>query len=1274
MRGEPLTDHNGTDRSSISTVYSKFKNNTLQPTKYPVGFIITDNNDTNSNNNEAQSKKKSSSNNLSTMIYYKSVTTTTITIINKMLLTSSILLLLTFTSAYDNDNNKINTVEESQSHQIIHSQRVPTPSGQELVLDVYVGESVADAVYVFALEYLLPQEIRPVLVEEICEALALTLQSQLFTNSSKWIHNYNDDDDDIYELACERQWALLYDEVIEWQGEEVGLLEIYEDEEPVDVVYAFVQEYYSSDYNTSTSISDFHNDTQLDEDKYSHSKDENMRMVQVEILNRVCAVVECVRYDAVIWHTMVHVQRTNLQEKLQQQTNEDEVEEVYLEIYQNEEPADVIYDTLYPLLSWTGRQKLMQKVIEDDVPYNRDFALVHSIPIHIQSNPEDKSVNGEGVEDEEMEEIVLDIFDDGTEPVDQVYDFIIENELQEYIEVILNTVITQICNVSNSTVQSDDESVVPLLPCTRRVPVVWAQDMYDTKDAYVGTCEIMLQDEPIDIIDAFVTHHQLSINDRDALLHMACGDLNDLYASTYLNKEDEDNESRSNSFVECTRNRPIVFRQGIADANGTKLGTLEVLEEEEVADALARLWSTIPNATNSDNIESFRTGIAMRRYLMNTICSTYQSKKNGRFRCTRSNAIVFDKNITLRRYEDSDNTIEEHQLIIYDIEEPADKVYAWMMDHGLDINEYYSKLMDTVCSPSSSDNGNGDTPLYMQVRRPPMRCNRMAPILFGPQRVTDSENGTIGTLQILYWEEPADAVYAFLAKYNLIKYESWTVHGVLDQICHLPELVGLCNRRKAIKYYNDSFTMGSKYIGEVVIWETEEVVDVLYHLRRQYDLSMNDQIEAMARICEQETVYCGQTRAAILRFTGINHKEFNEQGNATCLRYFAGWQYILYNGDSEDDIDGKDLHHDYDNDSFYLELKFDLSFAKIHEWLRHAAQHKHSKIVLRYASLLELLLIMIIITLSEYGLMKMVSAVTQCERCSRLGRYHRICRMMMIACMAFFVISALHVCGVEPNNSIDVAIHAHEGRLPDLLVYEGDEPVDAILRWVKDTSKEFHPLARQPIHFNLIEEVCGSKIVNCTRRRAWEEIDMGHIVYRNQQHNITYMNPSVDPIGRKNCHSILGGEVDSCVREKAIEVCQRFYPPFPGCIDEISVHISQQLRTFQGVRHNSKNAYTTLELEMDASQGELFQKAAVLVRGNGLNFSPYRRVDNGTDPYPGRTYSHDERATRAYATLDAYFKVKDKESREWHDKPCTPMFGGALCGKKDKDGNLKIEM
>ena len=268
-----------------------------------------------------------------------------------------------------------------------------------------------------------------------------------------------------------------------------------------------------------------------------------------------------------------------------------------------------------------------------------------------------------------------------------------------------------------------------------------------------------------------------------------------------------------------------------------------------------------------------------------------------------------------------------------------------------------------------------------------------------------------------------------------------------------------------------------------------------------------------------------------------------------------------------------------------------------------------------------------------------------------------------IIVFAFAVFSASYIICVyiQPNNQIDMAMYAYEGKLPDLKIYEGDEPVDAILEWVKETSKEYHPLARGPIHDDLIREVCGSREVNCSRMRAWEPIYMGGITIRNILHNITYMNAGIDPKGTKTCPG--RRSPTRCLKGKAEEVCNRVMPPLNDCVHELTIHMIKEYKRFNANRMNSKNAYVVLELELDATSNDIFYKAASLARRYKINFAPFQRVDNGTNPHNAKLYSHDKRSLRAWSVIDAYRKISDKESREWHDKPCTPMFGGALCGE-----------
>jgi len=208
---------------------------------------------------------------------------------------------------------------------------------------------------------------------------------------------------------------------------------------------------------------------------------------------------------------------------------------------------------------------------------------------------------------------------------------------------------------------------------------------------------------------------------------------------------------------------------------------------------------------------------------------------------------------------------------------------------------------------------------------------------------------------------------------------------------------------------------------------------------------------------------------------------------------------------------------------------------------------------------------------------------------------------------------------------------------------------------------------------------------------------MGTMTYFGQEYAIDYYNPDVDPDARKECQPIMGGNATSCMWEAATQFCSRLLPPPNNCVKDMTIHIAAQLNITASKRLDAKCSYKKLGLEMDAPGPELYKKAASVARERKMNMSPFRRVDNGTLAFD--TWS--EKTIEAGAAIDTFRKIHDPESREWNDKPCTPCkslyffliivlasllylshyspfvfedFGGALCGKYDKDGNMLIEV
>jgi hypothetical protein len=275
-----------------------------------------------------------------------------------------------------------------------------------------------------------------------------------------------------------------------------------------------------------------------------------------------------------------------------------------------------------------------------------------------------------------------------------------------------------------------------------------------------------------------------------------------------------------------------------------------------------------------------------------------------------------------------------------------------------------------------------------------------------------------------------------------------------------------------------------------------------------------------------------------------------------------------------------------------------------------------------------------------------------------------------IYALAFLLVCMMQAILVEPGNKLDRLMHYHEGKLPDLRILEGQEPVDAILQWAKAASKDHHPIVREPIYWDLIEKTCLEiKIVKCARKRAWEYIDMGKITVHGQNYEIELFNPSVDPLSEHLC-KLENKKTRPCVDMVVQETCARIVPPLRNCEEDLIGHISKQLSEYNIKRLEQKDAYTKLELSMDAPQGELFPAAASIINSRGMNISPFKRVDNGTESYP----TWDLHTTQAFHIMDSHHKVKDLTSRVWYDKPCTPYFGGAMCAKTDASGNMIIEV
>jgi hypothetical protein len=184
------------------------------------------------------------------------------------------------------------------------------------------------------------------------------------------------------------------------------------------------------------------------------------------------------------------------------------------------------------------------------------------------------------------------------------------------------------------------------------------------------------------------------------------------------------------------------------------------------------------------------------------------------------------------------------------------------------------------------------------------------------------------------------------------------------------------------------------------------------------------------------------------------------------------------------------------------------------------------------------------------------------------------------------VVSVMQALLIEPDTEVDQAMHIYEGKLPDLIILEDEEPVDALLKWGKESAKDLcvtpnsdcQPLVREPIYWEILDELCNrTENLHCSRSRAWEFLSMGTMTYFGDDYLIDYYNPAVDP----SAHN----ETFATMEKAASKFCERFLPPPDNCVRDITRHIDGQIQTTDDKRLDAKCSYKRLSLEQDAPAG-----------------------------------------------------------------------------------------
>ena len=549
-------------------------------------------------------------------------------------------------------------------------------------------------------------------------------------------------------LHCKRSKAKIWSTTVNKEDFYVGDFDLFEDVEPVDAAHAFVTQH-------GLSIG------------YRNA-----------ILKEACDNVECNRIRPVVW-----IKSVNIDNRLMK-----------IELLEGEEVADVIFEALAPYkVSFQDRKRLIEIAKADGVAHSREQALLFSNNIVLGNDFNQTFV----------------VFDDGREPVDVLNEFVEKHNIEHGFQELIENVLPQLC---------------AKITCTRSTPVMWSHPVIDAEGRNVGLLEVLKNEEPIDAVYRFASSHNVANQEAHIILQFVCGK------------------------IKCSRDRPVVYRKTVNDEHSKGMGDVEIYQGEEVIDAVVRFMRTTKIEVDH---------IAFKNHFFNQACD------HPHVKCTRNIGHIYENDV----YDETGNLLGK--LIITEYDEPADKVYEFCKGTNLNDSQY-GNLIDSVCSNDL------------------VFCKRKLP-LSASLPMNDPDGNMIGHLEVQLNEEPVDALYRFFAVHDLFQ-KKWDFHGVRNQICALKDFN--CRRKEALKYYAESIKMGGKEIGPLVIWEHQEVVDVLFDRRIQHNLTETDQMITFGEICTKKEVYCARTQAKVYELKDITIKDYENFGNETCARKYAGWQFI----------------------------------------------------------------------------------------------------------------------------------------------------------------------------------------------------------------------------------------------------------------------------------------------------------------------------------------------------------------------------------------------
>ncbi|KAG7393730.1 hypothetical protein PHYPSEUDO_004493 [Phytophthora pseudosyringae] len=544
-------------------------------------------------------------------------------------------------------------------------------------------------------------------------------------------------------VVCRREVPMVYSTQIQSPGGGVlGELQILEGVEPADAVLGFAlhhgigREGRATILNAVCAVSyvactrtnalmhsktvtggggtqigklEIYDDVEPVDQIYKFVKDHKLPMpaAMEQLLGVICLAIgdtQCLRKVPLVYSQRIIVRDDETGEPRQLGT---------LQIPLGEEPADAVHSFgLHYGLAKPFRQNLVRTVCDDMyVTCKRLKPLIFASPVDVE--------NGTTVG-------VLSIRED-EELVDAVHRFSRQTNITRDLQVSL---FQALCGKREGIL------------CSRGQALLRSTPVSDSSGQILGHVNIYEGQEPADIVYQFAEEYNLAPSDREVLLDSLCN------PPESTPEQDEGDDEEDIEPLTCSRYSPVVFRVPVAAQNGSQLGILEVLADEEPADAVARFGSK--HELGPDEKKSIVTGVCQASGL----------------ECTRDVGILYEAVYTL-----PDGRRE--RLPFYDGQDSTDVIYEYGLMRNLTLRQRQKFLIEVCNEPRKRPN-----------------CTRAEPMLINIP-VWESASTKLGDVQILEGQEPADVVYTFMEKHDLFQTAPLNT-TLLELVCNSTRVE--CNR------------------------------------------------------------------------------------------------------------------------------------------------------------------------------------------------------------------------------------------------------------------------------------------------------------------------------------------------------------------------------------------------------------------------------------------------------------------------------------------------